>query len=341
MSKRLDICVCPKCRCGHFERIDPSLLECSRCGQRYSIWEGIPVLLVNQEPRSKLNDIDYDTIHRVSTKRAKRLYDRWSEVLNLNSVRSNDVLEIGAGTGMLTYGLVSWSPFKNIYVTDISYTFIRTNNKRIPESDKNVFFYICDANELPFKESIFDAIVGNSILHHLLDYHITLQKCYKLLRSGGLAIFTEPIREGHVILAFFAALIREIQLKTGLNIFDKHELEILNQMSKNVTKHLRLTEDNNRISKLEDKYIFGIDGMKKIAEDIGFGGLSFYNMANPITSHPIRGYRAYFIRRLKRFGIDVTKIKEFDYIFDCFAKTFSDAIGDQLVTPFGFFVFKK
>jgi ubiquinone/menaquinone biosynthesis C-methylase UbiE/uncharacterized protein YbaR (Trm112 family) len=335
-----DVLACPHCSKQSLMP-DADKLLCNQCGGRYPIHDGIPILLTDPQARTKLEDIDYDILHEVDSKAQEFIYRNWSEVLRMCHMSHKNLLEIGSGTGLLTYGLVSDNTFENIHTSDISFKFIRILMEKMPVSQSSPFFYVCDANHLPFKRNYFDAIVGNSVLHHFLDYPVTLTKCFGMLKKGGVAIFTEPVREGHVVLSFFSALLREIHLHTDLKVFNPEELEILDRISMRVTKHLRLQDDRERIARMEDKYIFSIKEMKALGKEIGYRNTRYVNMGDKAAVPPSWGYKSQFIATMKRQGIPLDKIEKFDWIFSCFGKTFSDVMSEQLVTPFGFFVFKK
>lgn len=337
---RPDALACPNCSKQSL-KADREKLSCSRCGEMYPIRDGIPILLSDPKARTKLEDIDYDMVHGIDSTAQEYIYRNWSEVLSMCHMKYKNLLEIGSGTGLLTHGLVSNSAFENIHTSDISYKFIRILMEKMPDSKSSQYFYVCDANHLPFKRNHFDAIVGNSVLHHFLDYPVTLAKCFEMLNDRGVAIFTEPVREGHVILSFFSALLSEIHLHTDLKVFNPEELEILDRISMRVTKHLRLKDDRESIARMEDKYIFSIKEMKALGKEIGYRNTRYINMGEKAAAPPPWGYKSQFLSAMKRQGIPLDKVERFDFIFSCFGKTFSDALGGELVGPFGFFVFEK
>jgi len=97
------------------------------------------------------------------------------------------ILELGCGTGLLTREIAKTR--NKIYAIDISNNLLFKAKKRI--HSKNVKFKLEDAHQTTFKDSYFDYIVGNSILHHL-DVDLVIEEIYRLLKKAGEFIFIEP-----------------------------------------------------------------------------------------------------------------------------------------------------
>lgn len=101
---------------------------------------------------------------------------------------SKKLLEIGCGTGEITYYLALTKA--RIIATDIFQDFLDIAAKRI--ALPNVQFRRLAAENLQdFPACYFDAVYGISILHHL-DLGIALDGIYRTLKPGGLMAFSEP-----------------------------------------------------------------------------------------------------------------------------------------------------
>ena len=101
-------------------------------------------------------------------------------------VKKGVILEIGAGTGEYTKRYILGNA--KLIATDISPSLIKAiQAKRI----KNVSCKVANAEKLPFKSGFFDAVIGNSILHHL-DLDEALDEIYRVLKKGGKMVFCEP-----------------------------------------------------------------------------------------------------------------------------------------------------
>ena len=95
------------------------------------------------------------------------------------------VLEVGAGTGLQTKGLLQY--FKDVTGIDISPDLLKVAEQRAP----GAHYLVMDAHKPDFAAETFDAVVGVSILHHL-DWDMALKNIYSVLKPGGVIRFSEP-----------------------------------------------------------------------------------------------------------------------------------------------------
>lgn len=99
--------------------------------------------------------------------------------------RDQEVLELGCGIGIFTDWFVKKGV--NISAIDLSSHLLIQAEKRVSGAK----FSLADAENLPFDNESFDAIVGSSILHHL-DLSLALPEIFRVLRKGGRIAFAEP-----------------------------------------------------------------------------------------------------------------------------------------------------
>jgi ubiquinone/menaquinone biosynthesis C-methylase UbiE len=100
------------------------------------------------------------------------------------------ILELGCGTGLFTEKLIRFSSEVSVSL-DIYEGFIYKAAERIKKTGKSRIFLVGDAEALPFLDESFDAVIGISVLHHLkLD--IALENISRILKTGGIFIFSEP-----------------------------------------------------------------------------------------------------------------------------------------------------
>ena len=103
----------------------------------------------------------------------------------LEAKRPKVILDYGCGGGWLSLSLLSWG--FDVVGVDASESMVRKAKLVCHEAD----FIVCDAMRLPFRDKVFDCIIGISILHHL-----NLQKAFEELKRISLSeskfLFMEP-----------------------------------------------------------------------------------------------------------------------------------------------------
>src|SRR5690606_16979006 len=184
----------------------------------------------------------------------------WQKIFGEQDVTYGNVLEIGSGTGQLTWGLARKMSFKSVSACDISCKFldgIRSNLLNQP-GDSHVNYYACDANNLPFKPGTFDLVLGHSVLHHFIDYDRTIHQAFNLLKPGGKAIFFEPVLQGKAIIAFFSDLMLRIEKRVAKPILTPEDVSKIEQMNRHILKAKWIGNDRERLKQIEDKHVFDI-----------------------------------------------------------------------------------
>src|SRR5436190_10321757 len=104
---------CPGCAASDFS-IEGDLLACRRCGAEYPIRSGI-VDFVGGRLGTSLDAIDYDAYYGVDDPKINRSFELIREHIgSLLDRPLGSVLELGAGTGLLTTGLVRSATFERL-----------------------------------------------------------------------------------------------------------------------------------------------------------------------------------------------------------------------------------
>lgn len=103
----------------------------------------------------------------------------------LRAERPKFILDYGCGGGWLSTLLQKWG-FKSVGI-DISRKMVKNAKILCPNAD----FIICDAMRLPFKDDIFDFVIGISILHHLSLKRAT-DELKRISLARSVFLFMEP-----------------------------------------------------------------------------------------------------------------------------------------------------
>jgi len=333
----LDILACPRCHAETIVADTSDQLRCPACNATYPVKHGVPVLLKDAYAKTKLDLDEYNAGHKISDQQADALYKQWERVFNQFDASGGNLLEIGCGTGLLTYGLIKNNRFDCVHASDISPQFIGAAKELLSDLEGNASFYACDANHLPFKPSGFNVIVGNSVLHHFLDYPDTIQQCYRILKPGGVAVFYEPVLQGKSMIAFFMDLIIRTDQQFKLNVFSEEQIENIQKQITHQTTIPKIRGQRERLSHIEDKYIFDLTEFEQLAKDIGFADFDYLS-ANDILP---RSYKPGIMHTMGYFGVTKEQINQFDFIFESFHSTYAEVMGSNVVTPMVYSVFRR
>ena len=107
-------------------------------------------------------------------------------------VRRDNVLEIGCGLGKGARLLVRKMGFKKVYAFDLEEKLVKRAARSRPQDlDKLIAFFVGDAQDLPFPNASFDAVVNFGIIHHVLDWRRCVSELSRVTRPGGAFYFEE------------------------------------------------------------------------------------------------------------------------------------------------------
>ncbi len=122
--------------------------------------------------------------------------DRWRRALP-EAPTVGDALELGCGTGFFGLNLWQAGHLGSLTCVDISEAMVAecvANGERLGASVRGE---VADAEQLPFPDGSFDAVVGHAVIHHLPDLEGALKEALRVLRPDGvLVIAGEPTRVG-------------------------------------------------------------------------------------------------------------------------------------------------
>lgn len=106
---------------------------------------------------------------------------------------AHNILDLGAGTGLLSAFVRQWYPQAHIILADLSEPMIEKARVRFAD-DKNVTFEITDYTTAPINGT-YDSIVSALSIHHIDDEakRALFTKIFKALRPGGTFVNAEQV----------------------------------------------------------------------------------------------------------------------------------------------------
>ncbi|MCD6160864.1 MAG: ubiquinone/menaquinone biosynthesis methyltransferase [candidate division Zixibacteria bacterium] len=100
-------------------------------------------------------------------------------------INDKTVLDICSGTGDLSRMLLKQPDFNGVVILgDFSKGMIRLASQKFAAND-NVFYVLCDAEDLPFKGSSFDGIINGYALRNLTDIEAFGAEIHRTLMPSG------------------------------------------------------------------------------------------------------------------------------------------------------------
>jgi ubiquinone/menaquinone biosynthesis C-methylase UbiE len=116
-------------------------------------------------------------------------------VLGLIPARTEQLLDLACGTGIVTRRLVAALPATRVTGVDLTYGMARVAAARLPGS-----VLLADSRRLPFPDGTFDAVTSVWLLHLLdgpEDVRAVVAECARVLRPGGVCVTTVDKAAAH------------------------------------------------------------------------------------------------------------------------------------------------
>jgi malonyl-ACP O-methyltransferase BioC/pimeloyl-ACP methyl ester esterase len=98
------------------------------------------------------------------------------------------ILDIGCGTGFMTFGLNNIFPSANIVGCDIAHPMIEIAKQKRARNE--IKFISADAGDLPFVEDTFDMVASNLTYQWLPDLNRAFSEVFRVLQPGGVFVFS-------------------------------------------------------------------------------------------------------------------------------------------------------
>lgn len=119
-----------------------------------------------------------------------------SIISQLNLKHSATILDLGSGPGIIPLRMAQGlgdDPDTKIYGLDISEKAIKLGNRVIAKSglSNSIHLLLADAENLPFQDRSFDAVVSNATLNLLVDKEMGLDEMARVTKDGGKVVIAD------------------------------------------------------------------------------------------------------------------------------------------------------
>ena len=127
------------------------------------------------------------TVHEASG--YEQLMGRWSRALAPAFIdfagvgEKESILDVGCGTGSLTFELAAHPELSRITAIDYAPTFVEAATRR--NTDPRVTVQQADATSLPFADASFDRAMALLVLHFVPDAPLAIREMKRVVKPGG------------------------------------------------------------------------------------------------------------------------------------------------------------
>lgn len=190
MNLKNTILRCPDCH----SPVNADSLQCLNCGWVGKHVDGVLSLLPTAMDIEKINE---DLIHekvqdpvwRDLLYKKKLYFDKFEKLWMKEVItsRTENFLELGGGLCYLSALAKYHHPNTTVWASDVSPRYLCNKSRKVASIlDVKVDFYAAiDAENLPFEDAQFDAILISHSIHHIGDIERMLQEVFRVLKPGG------------------------------------------------------------------------------------------------------------------------------------------------------------
>jgi ubiquinone/menaquinone biosynthesis C-methylase UbiE len=186
------------------------------------------------------------------------------------------LLEIGAGGGTCSLGLIAAAQGAKLLITDTSPRFLRIIRGKLSAAgidQSGVSFATLAGEDLGrlLPESV-DAIVIASALHHVGDWRGFFRDARRVLSAGGTLVIQEPCREGNLMMAMALDIVLSPLWPAGVALAGDDLRRI-----RNCRDSIYLLANSHVTKEGEDKHSFLACELAAAADEAGFMRSVFYS----------------------------------------------------------------
>lgn len=150
----------------------------------------LPRVLEPEVMDSPEEALDYDRMDHSAVNR------RFAEDFLASGFNGQDILDLGTGTAQIPIAICQLHPACRIMAIDAATNMLELARYNVAVSgcSQRIQLAHVDAKRLPYRDRMFDAVISNSIVHHLPEPAPAMADAVRVTRNGGTIFFRDLLR---------------------------------------------------------------------------------------------------------------------------------------------------
>jgi len=158
----------------------------------------IPRTLESEVMDTREEAVDYNSMNHSEVNR--RFVDQFINVLQTAELSSEaSILDVGTGTALIPIELCGRGEYQ-VTAIDLANEMLKVGQQNVAANSltDRVTLALIDAKQMPYEDDSFDAVMSNSIIHHIPNPRDSMAEMIRVLRPGGLMFVRDLMRPDDV-----------------------------------------------------------------------------------------------------------------------------------------------
>ena len=192
--------ICPKCKSEIHNINGWYQCEISSCGNKYPIIDDVPILINEDNSIFSINDFVVGRPTTIVSRRSGSLANLRSRLIpkigkNIKAEKNyKNFLEV----------LIDKPPNRNVLIIGGEASgsgmesLINSNEVELTETDVSFgsrTMMVCDGHDIPFSNNIFDGVIVQAVLEHVVDPYRCVEEIHRVLKTDGIVYSETPFMQ--------------------------------------------------------------------------------------------------------------------------------------------------